>query len=312
MMRIQTKRWNPSRFAEIGRGGEAVIYRLREDMVAKVFLPPDACEFANEPELQEAAKVRIAEMQTKLFEFPQDLPGELVVPNAVMIDKEKKVFGYAMPYIEGTVLGQLSRTSSVLSAKSIGVLLVKLHDLVCSLHVAKVVLGDFNENNIIVAGGVPHLIDADSMQFGPYQCRSFIPKFTAPELLRAEKPKKKKKKKKKTSSEEADESSGLALAPRYTLAAPHNEMTDWYSFLVIAMRLITRTDPYGGVVPKMPIEERLREGVTVFDSRCVYPRVARPLKSIARPVLEAFFRTFHRGERFIPDKSLFTVPTLWA
>jgi len=311
-MRIQTKKWNPSRFKEIGRGGEAVIYRLREDTAAKVFLPPDACEFANEPGLQEAAKVRIAEMQTKLFEFPQDLPGELVVPNAVMIDKEEKVFGYAMPYIKGTVLGQLSRTSSVLSSKHIGALLARLHDLVCTLHTAQVVLGDFNENNIIVVNGVPHLIDADSMQFGSYQCRSFIPKFTAPELLRVEKPRKKRKKKKKTSGEEADESAGSASAPRYTMVAPHNEMTDWYSFLVIAMRLITRTDPYGGVVPGMMFEERLREGVTVFDPRCIYPRVARPLKSIARPVLEAFFRTFHRGERFIPDKSLFTVPTLWA
>ncbi|MEK7585487.1 MAG: hypothetical protein AAB455_03180 [Patescibacteria group bacterium] len=294
MLRIRVGRWNPSRFKELGRGGEAAVFRLRNDTAAKVFLLPNAIEFAESTELQEAARLRIKEMQIKLFEFPKGLPEELVVPNGVLVNNKDQVFGYVMPFVDGTPLDKFGRTSSLLTPSLVSRLLARLHDAVSALHAQGVIVGDFNENNIIVAKQTPYLIDADSMQFGSYRCRSFMPRFTAPEILRSEKP--------KISRGQSPKSQP---PPSLKMVAPHSELTDWYSFLVIAMRLITFTDPYGGVVKNMDFPERFAKRITVFDKRVIYPLIARPIKDVPRPILEVFFRVFHRGERFVPDKDLF-------
>lgn len=292
LLRIRTSRWNPSRFKELGRGGEAVVYRLRSDTAAKVFLLPHAPEYTDSQQLQDAARARIREMQTKLDAFPRDLPTEVVAPTGVLVNAKRQVFGYVMPLITGVSLDQLSRTSSIGTPKVLSTVLTKLYDLVVALHARGVVIGDFNENNVIVGRATPHLIDADAMQFGDFQCRTFMPRFVAPELITVERPGGRSKKM-------------LAVQPSFTMVAPHTELTDWYAFLVIAMRLLTFTDPYGGVVAGMDLVARLAGRVTVFDRRVTYPAIARPLGQVPRPILGAFFRAFHRGERFIPDRSIF-------
>lgn len=314
MLKIKAKSWNPKRFKELGRGGEAVVYQMKKDVVAKVFHKPTAMEYRDNPQLAEAAKVRIKEMQTKLLEFPKDLPLRLVSPTGVLIDDKSNVFGYVMPFIEGTSLDKFGRTSSILTPKRSMKLLTNLHDLVSEIHSKGMVIGDFNENNVIVARQQPHIIDADSMQFGKYQCKSFMPRFVAPELLFLSRVKPVARKRKKTATKAVNKpkrSTGKKKATangsqtQFAMVAPHNELTDWYSFLVIAMRLITFTDPYGGVLKGMEMGERIANRITVFDQRVIYPMVARPLREVPRPILEVFFRTFHRGERFVPDKKIF-------
>jgi serine/threonine protein kinase len=299
LLRIRTTRWNPQRFTELGRGGEAVVYQLRPDTVAKVFLLPTAPEYADSPELQAAARVRIREMQTKLDAFPRDLPPEVVAPTGCLVNAKRQVFGYVMPLINGVSLDQLSRTTSIGTPKALEIVLTKLHDTVVALHTKGVVIGDFNENNVIVAKATPHLIDADAMQFGEYQCRTFMPRFAAPELVAVERPTERSR------APDGRFRSTRTASPSWRLIASHTETTDWYSFLVIAMRLLTRTDPYGGVVDKMDLFQRIEQRVTVFDPRVTYPAIARPLASVPRPILETLFRAFHRGERFIPDRTLF-------
>lgn len=323
MLVLKTAAWNPERFPEIGRGGEAVVYEMRRDLAAKVFLSPGAPELANNPQLQEAARVRIAEMQYKLFDFPHELPKGLIAPTAVLVDGSGKVFGYAMPFVQGVQLEQLGRTTGLLQPSfalrllarlcgwfgkqprfaerviarlyqlagkerlsATAKLLLGLYDLVAGLHAKGVVIGDFNENNVLVAEDMtPYLIDADSMQFGLYQCKSFMPRFVAPELLKFT-----------PSAPQGDQ---------FAMVAPHNELTDWYSFLVIAMRLMTFTEPYGGVADGIDLGRRLTERITIFDPRVIYPMVARPLREVPRPILEVFFRVFHKGERFIPNREMF-------
>jgi len=318
MLKIVSKTWDASRFKELGRGGEAAVYRLNDDTVAKVFLKPDAREFAKNPELKKAAKIRLEEMQTKLFEFPAGLPKEFVAPTGVLVHGNGRVFGYVMPFVDGISLDKLGRSDSIITPELAGGLLSKLHDTISVLHAKGVVYGDLNENNIIIVNSIPYLIDTDSMQFGSFQCRSFVPRFTAPEILKIEeivKPfvdpndsgcscdncDKSRKKRKKEYLKNAKSESEFS----YSMLAPHNEMTDWYAFLVIAMRLLTFTDPYGGVVAGMDLAERIRERITIFDPRVTYPVIARPLKDVSRPVVEMLFRAFYHNERFIPDREVF-------
>jgi serine/threonine protein kinase len=301
MMVIKSDRKRVTAFPELGRGGEAVVYKLRTDAVAKVFHLPTAMEYKGKAEWQNAAKARVAEMQTKLRDFPTGLPDEVVVPTGVLMDGKRKIFGYVMPYTVGKSLEEFCRTDNPVTGKTIYGWLVALYDIVSALHARGVVLGDVNEKNVLVGPrGKVHVIDMDAAQFGRYQCRSFSPRFTAPELLDYRVPAKPTDGVKKKTSKK------VKLEPvQYFLASPHTELTDWYSFLVIAMRLITLTDPFGGTMPGMELPERMAKRITVFNPQVVYPVVARPLRSVPRPMLELFFRFFQRGERFVPDRKAF-------
>lgn len=286
MLNIKTRTWTPSRFEELGRGGEAVVYKIRDDTAAKVFHLPNALEYADNPQMQEAARARITEMQTKLLQFPEGLTSDVAAPNGVLVNGKGQIFGYVMPFIDGMSLDRFGRTTSILTASLTMKLLSGLHDLVSGLHAKGIVIGDLNENNIIVSKRKPRLIDADSVQFGPYECRSFMPRFVAPELI-------------------SFDEDGREPQPTFKMVAPHSPLTDWYSFTVIAMRLITFTDPYGGVTNGIELGERITKRMTVFDPKVMYPRIAKPLKCVPRPILDTFFRMFHKGERFIPDKEVF-------
>ena len=305
MLRIKVDNWKfrVNSLKKLGQGGEAEIYKLREDVVAKVFLEPDDLQFRDQSGLQKAAEVRIEEMQEKIFNFPKGLPAGFVVPNGALIDKKKIVFGYVMPYIKGTGLEKLTQTDAKLSAEQISSILVSLYNLVTEVHSKGVVIGDFNENNIIVDKDfVSHIIDTDSSQFGPYLCRNFMPHFVAPELVVGERLENESGGTRRSSKKDP---------PLLTLLTPHTELTDWYSFLVIAMRLVTWTGPYGGVLDDLDLRERFIERATVFDRRVTYPANARPLNEVPRPLLETFFRFFSKGERFVPNlESVESVKTL--
>lgn len=281
------------RFKELGRGGEAVVYRIREDMVAKIFHHPNDPIFEQQPELRAAAIARIREMQTKLFEFPINLPAHIVVPTGVLVTPQRIVFGYVMPFISGVSFEEHTRTDGRLTLHERVELILRLHDDIQQLHLRGIVLGDIKEKNLLSRKGVPYIVDTDPFQFGRYQCRTFDPLYAAPELLKVARIKEDRAK------------AGLGIAPTFMMRAPHTPSTDWYSFLVVAMRLFTFTGPYGGVVANMELAERLSKRVTVFDPRTIYPRMAVPLAEVPRPLLELFFRVFHLGHRFEPDAEVF-------
>src|SRR5687768_3972308 len=57
-----------------------------------------------------------------------------------------------------------------------------LDGTVAGLHRAGVVIGDFNDQNVLVTGGRAWLIDADSLQFGPFFCTVYTERFLDPLL----------------------------------------------------------------------------------------------------------------------------------
>ena len=319
MKKILSPDWKvkSKKFQEIGRGGEAIVYQIRDDLVAKVFHQPDAKEFKGDSQLQQAARVKIREMQKKLLAYPSDLPKNVSVPVGVLVDRDNEIFGYVTSFIKGVGLDKFGQTSSTLKPAEKVELITRLYDLVAELHAKGVQIGDFNDANVIVDEKtlVPYLIDSDSYQFDSFQCRTFTPRFVAPEVVNtAAIPKKEKSKTSKSvakvgSKEKKDSSTAKVgdkeVSSPLVMVKPHDSMTDWYSFLVIVMRLITGTDPFGGVVEDMDLRQRIRKNVTVFDPRVIYPVVALPLRQVPRPILEVFYRVFKLGQRFTPARGIF-------
>ena len=130
-----------------------------------------------------------------------------------------------------------------------------LHGTVMGIHGKQVVIGDFNDLNVLVKGTEAYMVDADSFQFGRFPCRVFTARFVDPLLC--------------------DPKSHSPM-----LVKPHNSESDWYAYAVMLMQCLLYVDPYGGVyIPKdrakkIPHPQRPLKRVTIFNPEVRYPKPA--------------------------------------
>ncbi|CAN5912544.1 hypothetical protein BH11MYX2_BH11MYX2_02480 [soil metagenome] len=151
----------------LGQGGEAEVYDLGDGRVLKWWKPPQHPDYDGLPAAQDAAKKRIAEAATKLRALPSGLPASVIAPSTLAIVKNA-VVGYVMPKIAGVALASLGepkwrRDNPVPGADVVGTLLA-LYDAIAGLHARGVVVGDFNDLNVLVEPSARrvHMIDVDS------------------------------------------------------------------------------------------------------------------------------------------------------
>lgn len=274
----------PAKVAD--KGGEADIFDLGNGQALKIFKPPTHPDFAHDANAKAAAAARIAAHQTKLRQFPGGLPAKVVVPAALATDpKTGAIVGYAMRFVRGA---EVLLRYGVPDFRKKGVpeetMLAILRDLagtVAGVHTAGVVIGDFNDLNVLVLGSEAYLIDSDSFQWGSYLCAQFTEKFVDPLLCDPN-------------------------APSLTLVRPHTPQSDWYAYTVMAMNTLLFVDPYGGVYKPKAGSDRLTKParplkrVTVFHPDVRYPKPAVPLTALPDDLLQHFYRTFveDRRERF--------------
>ncbi len=277
----------------VGKGGEADVYRAGPGEVVKIFKDPTHPDLAGDAMGQAMAASRLREHQTKLREFPKGLPGSIVAPLALAFgDKsETVVVGYTMPFLAGSEVLFTHHHDSKFRAGIRPADIVKvfrgLHETVSGVHKAGVVIGDFNDLNVMVPPTFdPRLLDADSMQFGKYLCRMFTARFVDPLLCDVRDP----------ATLKPGESSLM-------LARPHNPFSDWYAFTIMLMECLLYVGPYGGVFkPKdatrrIPHDARPFQRVTVFQPEVVYPKPAKPFGILPDELLQYFHRVFEKDER---------------
>lgn len=268
----------------IGKGGEADIFDIGGGLAAKIFKTPDHPDLLGFPNEQKAARARIAEHQHKLPAFPHGLPGRAVVPRELIRDRSGMIVGYTMPFISGAEVllryGERSFRDAGLSNQTVGQIFMDLHRTVDGLHQARLVIGDFNDLNVMVRGTEAHLIDVDSAQFGPYLTRVFTAKFVDPLLC-------------------------TPRAKSLELASPHNDLSDWYAFAVMFMNSLLFVHPYGGVYrPKDPKkglshDSRPLHRITVFHPDVRYPKPAVPYGVLSDDLLDYFHKVFEKDQRGI-------------
>lgn len=265
----------------IGKGGEADVYDIGNDTALKIFKPADHPDFDGLPNDQRAAQLRIAEHQRKLPMFPQGLPAHVVVPTALAKDAKGAIAGYVMPFKKGgEVLLRYTQKAfrQAVPSDDVRDILRDLHATVRGVHGAKVVIGDFNDLNVIVIGKEAYLIDADSMQFGGFRCGVFTTRFVDPLLCDPN-----------------------ASGPM--LVRPHTPESDWYAFNVMLMQCFLYVDPYGGIYqPQDPTRRvvhtaRPLKRITIFHPDVRYPKPALPYGMLPDELLEHFHRVFEKDER---------------
>jgi DNA-binding helix-hairpin-helix protein with protein kinase domain len=270
----------------IGKGGEADIYKYGNGQVLKLFKTPDHPDLANDPHEQAGAAARLREHQDKLPAFPRGLPDKVITPKELAYDSAKHVCGYTMPFVPGTEpLLALSRKrfrTSGFTDEMVVATFRSLYDTVSGIHDKSVVIGDFNDLNVLVHQTDPYVIDADSMQFGQFLTRVFTAKFVDPLLCDPK-----------------------ASAP--TLVKPHNALSDWYAYMVMLMQSFLYAGPYDGVyrptdkAKRITHDARPLKRITVFDPEVKYPRPARPMDELPDFLLSAFQSVFVSDERSVPE-----------
>lgn len=270
----------------IGKGGEADIFAIDKNQAVKIFKQPDHPDYFNSPLAQQAAKERLQEHQTKLRQFPHNLPNNVIAPQQLVTDKSgNQILGYTMPLLKNIVpllkySDRAFRSQSGINQQTVIDIFSKLHQTVQQIHKQQVIMGDFNDLNILISGTDIYLIDADSFQYQNFLCRVFTARFVDPILC------------------DANQNQPI-------LIKTHNANSDWYAFSVMLMQCLLFVDPYGGIYKpqdksqQIPQSARPLKRITVFNSEVKYPKPALPYKILPDDLLQYFHRCFeqdYRGE----------------
>jgi H/ACA ribonucleoprotein complex subunit 3 len=270
---------------EIGAGQEAVVYDIGGGMVAKLYRQPNDPYYAGSQAEQQAANIRLARIQKKLSAFPKGLPANVIGPRGLLTNTQGATIGYVMPFIRGaeTLLtyGDLQfRESKNISNNEIRDIFLALHQTLKELHTHGVVIGDFNDLNILVKAHQPYMIDTDSWQFANFLSTMYTEKFVDPLLC------------------------GLNTGI-WTMTKAHNPLGDWYAFNALLFKTLLFVDPYGGIYKPKESSKRLKQQlrpqnrITVFHPEVIYPKHALDYKVLPEKLLQHFKRVFiddQRGE----------------
>ena len=268
---LSGKRVTVSDTALLGEGGEARVYRLGASAL-KIFHP------GGDPKL-------LDQKLQKLAAFPKGLPSAVKGPTELAMDKAGRVIGYVMPLVAGAEdfgrLAQRKWRMGVVSNDQITEIFLELHVLVEALHSLKVVVGDFNDGNVLFIpsprpsprqgrGSHVSLIDADSMQFGGFACPVGHERFLDPRLYGVD----------------------LCAKPSFS------DGTDWYAFAVLLFQSLLSVHPFGGTHAKLPTLLRRAEARhSLMQSDVVVPRLAVPPKVLPDDLLHWFLAVFEKDAR---------------
>ena len=269
--------------ASIGKGGEADVFDIGRGLALKLFKAPDHPDLAGDRDAMEGARARLDAHQSKLPLFPRALPGRVVAPIELATDRTgARICGYTMRLVSGAEVllrhAEPSYRAAAGATATLGAMLADLHRTVESLHARGVVIGDFNDLNILVRGAEAHVIDADSFQLDGFPCAMYTERFVDPLLV-------------------------APTAARPVPSKPFSRESDWYAFAVLAMQTLLCVGPYGGIhkpkvaSDKVPHDARPLRRITVFHPEVVYPKPAIPWSALPDDLLHAFSRIFQEDDR---------------
>jgi H/ACA ribonucleoprotein complex subunit 3 len=269
----------------IGKGGEADIFDIGGGIVLKAFKQPNHPDLVGFKEDQLVAKLRLDEHQQKLPAFPKNLPDRVISPINLVTDRHgSRILGYTMRFLKGyeVILRYADRNfrQAGISNEQVVNTFLDLHKTVCGVHNAGVVIGDFNDLNIMAANNEACIIDADSFQYRGFLCTVFTEKFVDPLLCN-----------------QSD--------IRPSLFKTYNPESDWYAFNIMLMQSLLFVGPYGGIYKPKDKKKRINHAtrplkrITVFNPEVKYPKPATHYNVLPDSLLQHFHLVFQEDKRII-------------
>lgn len=217
--------------------------------------------------------VRKIEELTALKSLPNVLG-----PEDIILDYKKDLpIGFTMRFVTDTeylcrLFNRNFRDSEKVTPEMIVELVKNLQKTLVEIHKAGILVVDYNEMNFLVNRKTfvdPFHIDVDSYQ---------TPNFKASAIMES-------------------------IRDRSTPKGQFSQLSDWFSFGVVAFQLYMGVHPYKGKHPNYKPKQwsdRMDDNISVFNKEVTLPPSCQDWSVIPKPHLDWFKRVFEDQERSIP------------
>lgn len=195
-----------------------------------------------------------------------------------IIYKNKCEVGYTMKWVkDGNALCKLFTNDfwnrCNIDFNIINSLVLSMIDTISYIHSKNILLVDGNEMNYIVDDKfkIPYFIDVDSYQTKNYPATVIMPSI------------------------------------RDWNSKTFSELTDWFSFAIVAFRLYTGIHPFCGSHPnykRNDMENRIKNNISVFNKDVSVPSVTRDFSNIPNNFKQWFIDLFDKGLRELPPNKV--------
>lgn len=213
----------------------------------------------------------------KIQELSKITDRNVIRPESIVLDsKQTKPVGYTMRYVNDTyALCQLftktfREKNKISPQMSLG-FVRSLQTIVNNIHAAKILVVDLNELNFLITHDFKSIvaIDTDSYQ---------TPSFPATAIMDT-------------------------IRDRHTKI--FSELTDWFSFAILAFQLMVGIHPYKGKHDQYKtLEERMINNVSVLNHSVRVPGACYPFSVIPQVYLDWFGAVLDKGQRIAPPIDL--------
>jgi hypothetical protein len=209
----------------------------------------------------------------------------IVAPTDLVFYKGNPV-GYYMPFVSGEALPRIFsnawRQQTGFDDKATRILVDRMRETVQFAHDSRAIMVDANELNWLAYlkkkdEPEPRAIDVDAWQIDRWPATVIMP----------------------------------SIRDWHTKG--FNEMTDWFSWGIVAFQLFTGIHPYrGGLDGYKPseMEKRMKENASVFTSGIRLNKAVRDFNTIPGPLLDWCVATFSEGKRMKPPSPFATGRTM--
>jgi hypothetical protein len=212
----------------------------------------------------------------KIKELSQISSKNVLKPKNIIRDKNNDPVGYTMRYLKTNhplckLFTKAFKQKHNVSNNDIIELIKEMQKTIVQIHNDGCLIVDLNELNLLVSAKfeTPYFIDVDSYQTASYKATAIMD----------------------------------SVRDRLVKNNQFTQLSDWYSFAILAFQLYIGIHPYKGRHPDYKANEwgkRMDEGVSVFDKDVTVPRVCNDFSVIPSKHMEWFRALFVRNERMAP------------
>lgn len=214
---------------------------------------------------------------TKIKELSSIKDDNVLRPKHIVYDSAVPV-GYAMDYKKNThplckLFTKAFKMRSGIANEDINSLIEKMQEIIEHVHEANCLIVDLNELNVLVCSkfATPYFIDTDSYQTKSHRATAVMEN----------------------------------IRDRLVKDNHWTELSDWYSFGILACNMLLGIHPYKGSHPDYKPNEwqkRMEDGVSIFDPKASLPSVCNDFSVIPPSHLVWFKEIFLKNGRCKPPK----------
>jgi hypothetical protein len=214
--------------------------------------------------------------ESKIKELQLIKPKNVIKPNNIILDQKNLVVGFTMDWVDGVPLCKLFtndfRNRKGITEDSTLELVENIKLTIHEIHKAKCLEVDGNEFNYLVDNkkfNLPFFIDVNSYQTPSFPATAIMPSI------------------------------------RDWSSKTFSELTDWFSFAIIACQLFIGLHPFKGRHPdykKNDIKARMLDNISIFNNKVNVPSPTRNFSLIPSRYMEWFNELFNKGKRTVPPE----------